>query len=207
RYGCKVTTTTIARQQFELAGPRIREAGLEDRIILLQKDYRDLHGEFDRIVSIEMIEAVGHRHLPSFFTVFERHLTPGGRGLIQTITVPDAIYPRYVKTPDFINRYIFPGGCCPSLGILAQTAAKHTDLRLIDREELTPHYTRTLQAWRRAFHANLASVRALGYDERFIRMWDYYLCYCEGGFAEGFTGVHQLLYERPGQRSCRREES
>ncbi|WP_432823802.1 SAM-dependent methyltransferase, partial [Trichloromonas sp.] len=104
RYGCKVTTTTISRQQFELAGQRLREAGLEDRITLLQKDYRDLNDEFDRVVSIEMIEAVGHRHLVSFFNVFERHLTPGGRGLIQTITVPDAIYPRYVKTPDFINR-------------------------------------------------------------------------------------------------------
>lgn len=99
------------------------------------------------------------------------------------------------------------GGCCPSLDVLARTVAQHTNLRLLDQEEVTPHYARTLQAWRRAFHANLASVRALGYDERFIRMWDYYLCYCEGGFAEGFTGLHQLLYARPGQHQGSREGS
>ncbi len=197
-YDCRVTTTTISHQQFELAGQRIREAGLEDKIILLQKDYRNLLGEFDRVVSIEMIEAVGHQHLPTFFTAFHRRLAPGGLGLIQAITVPNRIYGHYVKNPDFINRYIFPGGCCPSLGILAQSAAKYTDLQLLDREELTPHYTRTLQAWRHAFHKNLGRIRYLGYDERFIRMWDYYLSYCEGGFAEQFTGVHQLLYARAG---------
>lgn len=197
QYGCRVTTTTISRQQFTLAAERIREAGLGDRITLLQQDYRDLDGAYDRLVSIEMIEAVGHRHLPAFFDVCCRRLRPDGRGLIQAITVPDRIYDRYVNTPDFINRYIFPGGCCPSPGAMARAVAA-TDLRLVHREDLTPHYVRTLQEWRRAFHEQLDAVRALGCDDRFIRMWDYYLAYCEGGFAERFTGVEQLVYARPG---------
>lgn len=197
-YGCRVTTTTISRRQFSLAAERIREAGLEDRITLLQRDYRDLTGEFDRLVSIEMIEAVGHRHLPAFFTACCRRLKADGMGLIQAITVPDRIYDRYLKTPDFINRYIFPGGCCPSPGSMARAVATATDLRLVHREDLTPHYVRTLQEWRRAFHKRLDAVRALGCDDRFIRMWDYYLAYCEGGFAERFTGVEQLVYARPG---------
>lgn len=196
-YGCRVTTTTISRQQFALAAERIREAGLGDRITLLQQDYRDLTGVFHRLVSIEMIEAVGHRHLPAFFDVCCRRLRPDGMGLIQAITVPDRIYDRYVNTPDFINRYIFPGGSCPSPGALARAVAA-TDLRLVHREDLTHHYVRTLQEWRRAFHGNLEAVRSLGYDDRFIRMWDYYLAYCEGGFAERFTGVEQLVYARPG---------
>lgn len=199
RYGCHVTTTTISRQQHDHAAAQIREAGLGDRITLLQSDYRDLTGSFDRLVSIEMIEAVGHRHLPSFFAACARHLKADGLALIQSITMPDRAYLRYRKTPDFINRYIFPGGCCPSLGALA-TAAGTTDLELVHLEELSSHYVRTLQEWRRAFHAHLAEVRALGYDERFLRMWDYYLAYCEGGFAERFTGLVQLLYARPGYR-------
>lgn len=197
-YGCRVTTTTISRRQFSLAAERIREAGLDDRITLLQRDYRDLTGEFDRLVSIEMIEAVGHRHLPAFFAVCCRRLKADGMGLIQAITVPDRIYDRYLKTPDFINRYIFPGGCCPSPGAMARAVAAVTDLRLVHREDLTHHYVRTLQEWRRAFHKRLDVVRAMGCDDRFIRMWDYYLAYCEGGFAERFTGVEQVVYARPG---------
>ncbi|TLM65754.1 MAG: class I SAM-dependent methyltransferase [Deltaproteobacteria bacterium] len=199
RYGCHVTTTTISGQQHAYVAAQIREAGLGDRITLLQSDYRDLSGSFDRLVSIEMIEAVGHRHLPAFFAVCARHLEADGLALIQAITVPDRIYPRYLKTPDFINRHIFPGGCCPSPGALA-AAAGTADLALIHLEDLSPHYVRTLQEWRRAFHGNLAGVRALGYDERFLRMWDYYLAYCEGGFAERFTGLVQQLYARPGSR-------
>jgi cyclopropane-fatty-acyl-phospholipid synthase len=174
---------------------------LANRITLLLEDYRELAGQFDRLVSIEMIEAVGHRHLPTFFAVCGERLKPTGMGLIQAITVPDQAYPRYLKTPDFINRYIFPGGCCPSLAALSQAAAT-TDLALVHREELTPHYALTLREWRRAFQERLGEVRALGYDERFIRMWNYYLCYCEGGFAEQFTGLWQLLYAKP---DCRAE--
>jgi cyclopropane-fatty-acyl-phospholipid synthase len=195
-YGCQVTTTTISQKQHDYAAARVRAAGLADRITLLLEDYRELSGQFDRLVSIEMIEAVGHRHLPTFFAVCGERLKPTGMGLIQAITVPDRVYPRYLKTPDFINRYIFPGGCCPSLAALAQAAAT-TDLALVDCEELTPHYARTLREWRRAFRERLDEVRALGYGERFIRMWDYYLCYCEGGFAEQFTGLWQLLYAKP----------
>jgi len=149
-----------------------------------------------------MIEAVGHRHLPNFFTVCGQRLKPDGMGLIQAITVPDRIYDHYVKNPDFINRYIFPGGCCPSLAALSQAVAAATDLTLVHREDLTPHYTRTIQEWRRSFLSRRDDVRALGCDERFLRMWDYYLCYCEGGFAEQVTGLQQLLYARP---ECRFE--
>jgi cyclopropane-fatty-acyl-phospholipid synthase len=200
-FGCQVTTTTISQQQHDHAAARITAAGLADRVTLLQQDYRDLAGQFDRLVSIEMIEAVGHRHLPDFFRVCAGRLKPDGLGLIQAITVPDRIFERYVKSPDFINRYIFPGGCCPSMAAMTRAAAS-TDLRLVQLEDLTPHYVRTLQQWRHAFHSRLDDVRALGFDERFIRMWDYYLCYCEGGFAERFTGVLQLLYARP---ECRVE--
>ncbi len=196
-YSCRVTTTTISARQHDLAAERIRESGLEGRITLLGQDYRDLRGSFDRLVSIEMIEAVGDRHLPAFFRVCGERLKADGMALIQAITVPDRIYDRYVKTPDFISRHIFPGGCCPSLGAMARAAASETDLRLTGLEDLTPHYARTLREWRAAFRANLPAVRALGYDERFVRMWDYYLAYCEGGFAEQYSGLLQLLYAKP----------
>ena len=193
-YGCRVTTTTISRQQYDYTAAQIAAAGLADRVTLLQKDYRELQGQFDRLVSIEMIEAVGHRHLPTFFTTCARLLNPDGIALLQAITVPDRVYPRYCKTPDFINRHVFPGGCCPSLAAMNAAAAVATDLALVDLEDLTPHYVLTLQHWRRAFQGRLDAVRALGYDERFIRMWDYYLAYCAGGFSEHFTGLLQLLY-------------
>jgi cyclopropane-fatty-acyl-phospholipid synthase len=199
-YGCRVTTTTISRQQHDYAAARIAAAGLGDRVTLLRKDYRELEGAFDRLVSIEMIEAVGHRHLPTFFATCARLLKPDGLALLQAITVPDQIYPRYRRTPDFINRHIFPGGCCPSLAAMSAAAAAATDLALVDLEDLAPHYALTLQHWRRSFRERLDEVRALGYDERFIRMWDYYLAYCEGGFSEQFTGLLQLLYARPGHR-------
>jgi cyclopropane-fatty-acyl-phospholipid synthase len=149
-----------------------------------------------------MIEAVGHRHLPTFFRVCGRRLKPDGIGLIQAITMPDHAYAAYKDTPDFINRYIFPGGCCPSLTAMSRAAAATTDLRLVHLEDITPHYARTLRAWRSAFHSNLERVRKLGYPERFIRMWEFYLCHCEAGFEERFTGVQQLLYARP---ECRLE--
>jgi len=200
-YGCRVATTTISREQHDYAAAQIAAAGLGDQVKLLQKDYRELQGQFDRLVSIEMIEAVGHRHLPTFFSSCARLLKPDGMALLQVITVPDRVYPRYRKTPDFINRHIFPGGCCPSLAAMSAAAAGATDLALVDLEDLTPHYVLTLQQWRRAFRERLDAVRALGYDECFVRMWDYYLAYCEGGFSEHFTGLLQLLYARPCHRS------
>lgn len=201
-YGCRITTTTISRQQHELAEQRFRQAGLDGQITLLQQDYRDLSGQFDRLVSIEMIEAVGHRHLPAFFRVCGRRLKPDGIGLIQAITMPDHAYDAYKNTPDFISTYIFPGGCCPSLTAMSKAMAATTDLRLVHLEDLTPHYARTLRAWRSAFHSNLERVRELCYPERFIRMWEFYLCHCEGGFEERFTGVQQLTVARP---QCRLE--
>lgn len=199
-YGCHVTTTTISAEQHKLAAARIKEAGLEDKITLLDSDYRDLRGQYDRLVSIEMIEAVGDRHLPGFFRTCSGLLKPDGLALIQAITVPDQAYANYVKNPDFINLYIFPGGCCPSVQAMTGAAASATDLRLVQLQDLTPHYARTLREWRKAFTANLPAVRALGYDERFIRMWHCYFCYCEGAFAEQYTGVVQLLYARPEHR-------
>jgi cyclopropane-fatty-acyl-phospholipid synthase len=196
-YGCRVTTTTISRQQYDLAAQRIAAAGLENRITLLQKDYRTLTGQFDRLVSIEMIEAVGHRHLPAFFKACADRLKEDGAALIQAISVPAHAYRRYLDSPDFINRYIFPGSCCPSLNAMSDAAAAASDLRLVHLEDLSPHYPRTLRAWRTAFLANLERVRELGFDERFIRMWEYYLCYCEGGFAERFTSVLQLVFGKP----------
>ena len=200
-YGCRVTTTTISQQQHDLAAERIAAAGLVGRITLLLQDYRDLTGRFDRLVSIEMIEAVGHRHLPTFFQVCAERLTADGAALIQAITMPDHLYDRYLDSPDFINRYIFPGSCCPSLHAITDAVARSTDLRLNHLEDLSPHYARTLWEWRKAFHANLGRVRTMGFDERFIRMWEYYLCYCEGGFAEHFTGVLQVLFSKPGFRA------
>jgi len=200
KYGCHVTTTTISDEQHSLARERVKAAGLEGRITLLKEDYRKLAGEYDRLAAIEMIEAVGDRHLPAFFEACCRRLKRDGLALIQAITVPDREYAWYVKNPDFINRYIFPGGCCPSLGAMTAAAAGRTDFRLVRLEDFTPHYARTLREWRRNFHARLPEVRALGYDDRFVRMWDCYLAFCEGGFAEQHTGLLQLLYARPDYR-------
>ena len=199
-YGCHVITTTISQEQHDLAAEKIAASGLNKQITLLQQDYRDLTGQFDRLVSIEMIEAVGHRHLPTYFRSCAERLKPDGAALIQAITMPDHLYDRYLGAPDFINRYIFPGSCCPSMHAISEVVARSTDLRLNHLEDLSPHYAQTLREWRNAFHANLEQVRNLGFDERFIRMWEYYLCYCEGGFAERFTGVTQLLFSKPEYR-------
>ena len=200
QYGCHVTTTTISRQQHDYSAERIAAEGLGNQITLLQLDYRDLTGRFDRLVSIEMIEEVGHRHLPTYFRTCAERLKPDGAAMIQAITMPDHLYDRYLDAPDFINRYIFPGSCCPSLYAISDAVARSTDLRLNNLEDLSPHYARTLLEWRNAFHAKLEQVRGMGFDERFIRMWEFYLCYCEGGFAERFTGVIQLLFSKPGYR-------
>jgi cyclopropane-fatty-acyl-phospholipid synthase len=200
-YGCHVTTTTISSQQHAYAEQLFEKCAMSDRITLLKQDYRDLSGKYDRLVSIEMIEAVGHRHLPEFFSVCGERLKPDGAALIQVITMPDHAYKKYLKSPEFINHYIFPGGCCPSLTAMSAAAAVSTDLRLINLEDITGHYARTLREWRCNFHGALDRVKALGYPERFIRMWDYYLCYCEGAFEERFTGCLQLVFAKPGYRS------
>ncbi len=199
-FGVRVTTTTISRQQYELAAERIRAAGLERRITLLAQDYRAVRGRFDKLVSIEMIEAVGHAYYPTFFRAVQRLLKPDGLMLLQTITVADRYYEHARRSVDFIKRFVFPGSCIPSVVALLGVVARHTALTPTQLEDITPHYVRTLQAWRERFHANLQQVRALGFTESFIRLWDFYLAYCEAGFLERTIGDVQLLLAGPAWR-------
>ncbi len=196
-YGCRVTTTTISREQYDLARQRVREAGLEDRVMLLLKDYRDLEGQYDKLVSIEMIEAVGHQFLDTYLETCCRLLKPQGAMLLQAITIQDQRYRKALKTIDFIKRYIFPGSFIPSVGAISDSLVRSTDMKIFHLEDIGPHYTTTLRHWRRNFHERLADVRELGYPEEFIRMWDYYLAYCEGGFLERAIGDVQVLLTRP----------
>jgi cyclopropane-fatty-acyl-phospholipid synthase len=200
RHGCRVTTTTISRRQQELACRRVSEAGLADRIDVWLEDYRDLRGSYDKLVSIEMIEAVGHAHLERFFRTCGERLRHDGAMLLQAITIPDQDYRAHKRSVDFIKRYIFPGGELVSVGAANGAAARASDLRLSHLEDLTPHYAETLRRWRRRMYENLPRMRAMGLADRFLRMWEFYLCYCEGGFEERQIGVVQALFEKPGAR-------
>jgi cyclopropane-fatty-acyl-phospholipid synthase len=197
RYGCRVTTTTISKAQHDLALERIRTAGVENRVQVLFKDYRDLKGRFDKLVSIEMIEAVGHHYLNTFFRCCSNLLTERGVMLLQAITIADHAFNKHKKEVDFIKRYIFPGSCIPSVTAMGDAVAAATDLRLVHLEDITPHYARTLRTWRERFFENIRQVRALGYSETFIRMWEFYLCYCEAGFQERYLGDVQMLFAKP----------
>ena len=201
-FGCRVTTTTISDQQFKLAQQRIADSGVADRIDLVMKDYRDLKGKYDKLVSIEMIEAVGHHYLDDFFRSCSQLLKPDGMMLLQAITIADQVYERHTRSVDFIKRYIFPGSCIPSIAAMTKSIATATDLRLFHLEDITPHYARTLAFWRSQFFKNIDAVKALGYSETFIRMWEYYFSYCEAGFAERYIGDVQMLFAKP---MCRRE--
>jgi cyclopropane-fatty-acyl-phospholipid synthase len=201
-YRVQVTTTTISDEQFRFAAKRIKAAGLEDRITLLKEDYRSLDGKFDKLVSIEMIEAVGHQYLKTFFRICSRLLKDDGLMALQAITIGDQIFDRHKRSVDFIKRYIFPGSCIPSITAIGNAIAEVTDLRLVHLEDITAHYARTLREWRRRFFGNIDKVRALGFSDPFIRMWEYYFCYCEGGFAERYIGDVQMLFAKP---LCRRE--
>ncbi len=200
-YGCKVTTTTISQEQFEFARQRITEAGLSDRVRLLLEDYRDLKGQYDRLVSIEMIEAVGSKYFDTYFRKCGELLKPTGMMLLQGITIPEQRYGQYLKSCDFIQRYIFPGGCLPSIHAIGDSVARETDMRFLHLEDFAGHYAQTLREWRNRFLNQLDRVREMGFSERFIRMWDYYFCYCEGAFLERATGVVQLLLGKPGCQS------
>ena len=200
RFGCHVTTTTISQQQHDVARQRIRDAGLQDRITLLLKDYRDLEGRFDKLVSVEMIEAVGHRYYDTYFGKCSELLASDGSMVIQGIVMPDQRDERYLKSVDFIQKYVFPGGCLASMKRIQDSVARATDLRMVHVEDFGPHYARTLREWRSRFHAGLNEVRKLGYPDRFIRMWDYYLSYCEASFEERYTGVVQVQFDKPGNR-------
>jgi cyclopropane-fatty-acyl-phospholipid synthase len=199
-YGCKVTTTTISKEQREFALQRIAEEGLQDRITVLFSDYRDLEGTYDKLVSIEMIEAVGHEYYRSYFEKCASLLKPDGLMLIQAITIPDQRYDMARKSVDFIQRYIFPGGCLPSVAVISDHVRQYTDLSIIGLEDITEHYARTLAAWRERFNARLEQVSHQGFDEIFVRMWQFYLCYCEGGFRERSIGTAQIVFAKPGCR-------
>ncbi|WP_068829817.1 SAM-dependent methyltransferase [Pseudomonas sp. BMS12] len=199
-YGCRVTTTTLSRQQYEYAQRRIEEQGLQQRITLLLEDYRDLQGQYDKLVSIEMIEAVGHRFLPTYFKQCARLLKDDGLMLLQAITIRDQRYEQARKSVDFIQRYIFPGGALPSVSRMLDVISRDTDLNLHHMEDFGLHYARTLRLW----HDNLRHARhrleQLGYDDYFYRLWEFYLCYCEGGFLERTIGTAQLLLAKEGAR-------
>lgn len=196
-YGCRVTTTTISPSQAEFARAAVLAAGLGDRVQVVEEDYRHLQGKYDKLVSIEMIEAVGAAWFDTYFEACSRLLKPDGQMLLQAITIEERHYENALKNVDFIQRYIFPGSCIPSVGAMMASVARATDLRLFHHEDFTPHYARTLRAWSERFFAQLPEIRARGFDERFIRMWEFYLAYCEGGFAERAIGVVHMHFTKP----------
>jgi cyclopropane-fatty-acyl-phospholipid synthase len=175
----------------------VRSAGLEQRITILLSDYRELTGQFDKLVSIEMIEAVGHEYFDEYFSRCSALLRPEGSFVIQAIVMPERRYPKYLRSVDFIQRYIFPGGCLPSVSAMLESVGRTTDFRLSHLEDFAPHYAETLRRWREAFFERLHDVRSLGYSEDFIRMWTYYLCYCEAVFEERQVGVVQVHFDKP----------
>ncbi|MFZ9310742.1 MAG: class I SAM-dependent methyltransferase [Arenimonas sp.] len=192
--GCRVTTTTISQEQFDLAKARIEAEGLQDRITLLFKDYRDLEGRYDKLVSIEMIEAIGHQFQDTYFAKCASLLKPGGKALIQAITIEDHRYQQALDSVDFIKRYIFPGSYIPCVSAMVASAAQAGQLRLLDLQDIGDSYAKTIHAWRERFLARETDVLALGYDRRFLRMWDFYLAYCEAGFLEqSISDVHLLF--------------
>lgn len=194
--GCKVTTITLSREQANLAIKRVTEAGLSDRVDVQICDYRDVKGQFDKIVSIEMIEAVGHKYLPGYFQACDNLLKPGGHVALQVITVPDHRYDSYRKRCDWLQKHIFPGGLCPSLSSLSAAMSSHSQL-VIDRvDSIGPHYVKTLQDWRASFSQSTEQIRDLGFNDVFQRKWLYYFAYCEAGFATGQTDDVQLVLSR-----------
>jgi cyclopropane-fatty-acyl-phospholipid synthase len=200
-YGCHVSTTTISKEQYDFTRARVERAGLGSRISLLFEDYRDLKGRYDKLVSIEMIEAVGARYLPTFFRRCSELLKPDGAMLLQAITIQDQLYERALHSVDYIQRFIFPGSFIPSVTAMLRAISRATDLKPFHLEDIGPHYARTLALWRRNFFDHIDEVRRLGYPESFVRLWDFYLCYCEGGFAERQLGDVQMLLTKP---ACRR---
>jgi cyclopropane-fatty-acyl-phospholipid synthase len=196
-FGCRVTTTTLSREQYEMTTQRIHREGLGERVRVLMADYRDLRGQFDRLISVEMIEAVGHAFLDTYFQRCSQLLKSTGKMALQAITIPDEFLAMYRRNVDFIQRYIFPGGELPSLGQIARAVAGRTDLRLVHSEDLPGHYARTLHEWRKRFGSSIHAIRELGFDEDFIRRWDYYFAYCEAAFRERTIGLSQIIFEKP----------
>lgn len=193
-YNCKVTTTTISQAQYNEACQRVKDAGLSHKIQVLLEDYRDLTGTYDKLVSIEMIEAVGHQYLPEYFRTCQKLLKPNGLGLIQAITIEDTRYKLALNSVDFIKRYIFPGSFIPCTSLMVSTAANE-GLKLKYLSDIGQSYALTLREWRKRFLEKLPQVQSMGFDQRFIRMWTFYLCYCEGAFIEGAISDVHLLFE------------
>ncbi len=198
--GCQVTTTTISREQYEHAREWVKAAGVAEQVTVLCEDYRDLRGRYEKLVCIEMIEAVGYRDFGTFFARCSDLLTAHGRMLLQAITIDDRAYAVEKASRSFIRTHIFPGGCLPSLAVIARCVTQRTDMRTVALKDLTPHYAETLRRWRANFQAATARLEDLGYDERFRRLWRMYLAYCEAGFAERRIGVMQMTLAKPGWR-------
>ena len=199
-HGCRVTTTTISGEQYRKARERVAAAGLQDRITVLQDDFRDLEGQFDKLVSIEMIEAIDHDLFDVFFAQCSDLLKPDGAMLIQAITIADQRYKEYRKSIDFIQRYIFPGSGLPSSAVMTDAVARTTDMRLLGLEDIGLHYAATLRCWRANFFSRIDDVRRQGFSDTFIRMWEYYLCYCEGAFLERAISDVQIVFAKPDSR-------
>lgn len=199
-YGCHVTTTTISEEQLALARERVADAGLEDKVTLLFDDYRDLQGQFDKLVSIEMIEAVGPQFLDSYFRQISTLLKPDGLALVQAINMPEQRYQRALRNVDFIQRFIFPGSFIPSFGAILDSVRQESDLVLTHAEDIGFHYARTLHDWCERFMANRDTLEPLGYDKAFRRLWQFYFAYCEAGFSERAIGVSQLVFAKPGNK-------
>lgn len=193
-YGCRVTTITISKAQHEEAMARVTAAGLSHRVDVQLKDYRLLEGKYDKLVSIEMIEAVGEQYLPTYFSKCRQLLKPNGLALIQAITIEDARYKKALNTIDYIKRFIFPGSFIPCISVMTQVASEQK-LRLKQLDDIGQSYAETLNCWRQRFLEQRDEVLQLGFDEKFMRMWDFYLCYCEGGFREGVISDVHLLFE------------
>ena len=196
-YGCRVTTTTLSKEQYAFTAQRIEQLGLQDQVTLLLKDYRDLTGEYDKLVSIEMIEAVGHRFLPAYFKQCAHLLKSNGLMLIQAITIREQRYEQAKRGVDFIQRYIFPGGALPCVQKMLEVVSRDTDMNLLHMEDFGLHYARTLRLWHENFRRAHGRLSELGYDDYFLRLWEFYLCYCEGGFLERTIGTAQLLLAKP----------
>lgn len=201
-HGCHVTTTTISQQQYAATVERVAAAGLQDRVRVLLQDYRDLDGCYDKLVSIEMVEAIGAANLPGYFATIAERLKPDGLALIQAITIEDHRYAQALRAVDFIKRHVFPGSFIPSIAALVAAKTRASDLALVHLEDFGSSYARTLQCWRERFIAARDAVLGLGFDEAFIRLWTFYLAYCEGGFRERSIGVAQLLLAKPDCRDA-----
>ena len=205
-YGCKVTTTTISQQQFSYTRDLINKKNLGEKITLLFEDYRNLEGKYDKLVSIEMIEAVGHHYYHEYFKKINTLLKPDGIALIQAITIRDQKYSEALQNVDFIQKYIFPGSCIPSIEIIQKNLTKETDMIISDLENINHHYAKTLNLWQKTFNKNHNKIIKLGFDERFIRMWNFYFSYCEGGFAERAINDFHILMSKPLNRTSQNEK-